>query len=152
MTEWHLKSRRKKTGGVRHSRNRCDKKLSWMGGPAALTEIAEKEDKKVLRGRGGTKKIKLTKTAFALISDKGKTFKAKVFNVKENPADRHFARRQIMTKGALIEVEIDGQKRMARVTSRPGQQGEVQAVFVSENSESSSPKKARKAKKGIKQP
>ncbi|MEM0360213.1 MAG: 30S ribosomal protein S8e [Candidatus Diapherotrites archaeon] len=135
MTEWHLKSRRKKTGGIRHSRNRCDKKLAWMGGPAALTQISSKEEKKVLPGRGKTKKVKLTKTPFALVSDKGRTVKAKVVNVKENSADRHFARRQVMTKGALIEVEIEGQKKLARVTSRPGQQGEVQAILVSEKTE-----------------
>ncbi|MCX6801765.1 MAG: 30S ribosomal protein S8e [Candidatus Diapherotrites archaeon] len=149
MTEWHLKSKKKMTGGIRHSRNRCDKKRSWMGGPAALTQIAEKEDNKVLKGRGKTTKVKLTKTSFVLVSENGKTFKAKVVNVKENSADRHFARRQIMTKGALIEIEVNGEKRLAKVTSRPGQQGEVQAVPVSEKTETT-PKKASKAKKAQK--
>ncbi|MEK6949175.1 MAG: 30S ribosomal protein S8e, partial [Nanoarchaeota archaeon] len=47
--------------------------------------------------------------------------------ISGNPANRHFVRRNIMTKGAIIETE----KGKARITSRPGQDGAVNAVLIS---------------------
>ena len=47
--------------------------------------------------------------------------------VVENPANRHFVRRNIMTKGTVIETE----KGKARITSRPGQDGTINAVLIS---------------------
>ncbi|MFB6184110.1 MAG: 30S ribosomal protein S8e, partial [Haloarculaceae archaeon] len=44
----------------------------------------------------------------------------------ENPSNPNYARRNIITKGAIIETS-EGR---ARVTSRPGQDGQVNAVLV----------------------
>ena len=57
---------------------------------------------------------------------KGKFKKVKVLTVKENPANRHFVRMNIITKGAIVETD-DG---LARVTSRPTRDGMVNAVLV----------------------
>ncbi len=51
---------------------------------------------------------------------------SKIKTVKENTASRHFVRRNIMTKGALIETDAG----MAKITSRPGQDGTINAVLV----------------------
>ena len=50
----------------------------------------------------------------------------KIKTISGNPANRHFIRRNIMTKGAIIETE----KGKARITSRPGQDGVVNAVLI----------------------
>jgi small subunit ribosomal protein S8e len=52
--------------------------------------------------------------------------KSKIKLVKENPANRNFARMNVITKGAIIETE-DG---MARVTSRPSRDGTVNAILI----------------------
>jgi small subunit ribosomal protein S8e len=53
---------------------------------------------------------------------------ADILDVAENPADPNYARRNIITRGALIETS-EGR---ARVTSRPGQDGQVNAVLDEE--------------------
>jgi small subunit ribosomal protein S8e len=54
--------------------------------------------------------------------------KAKILMVVGNPANRHFVRRNILTKGCIIETD----KGKARVLSRPGQEGVVNAVLIQE--------------------
>ena len=46
--------------------------------------------------------------------------------VVENPANRHYIRRNILTRGTIIKTE----KGNARITSRPGQDGVVNAVLI----------------------
>mgnify|MGYP001764684047 CR=1 FL=1 len=47
-------------------------------------------------------------------------------NVVDNPSNVNYARRNIITKGAVIETSAG----RARVTSRPGQTGQVNAVLL----------------------
>ena len=61
-----------------------------------------------------------------LVGKDGKIVKVKIKNVVDNPADKHLARRNIITKGTIIDTE----KGKARVTSRPGQDGVINAVLV----------------------
>jgi len=49
--------------------------------------------------------------------------------VLENPANRHFVRRNILTKGTIIETV----KGKAKITGRPGQEGMVNAVLIKYN-------------------
>jgi len=146
MTDWHLKSRRKASGGIRNSKNRCDKKLAWKGGKASSTLLSDKEQKKIVDGKGKTSKVKLYKAATAMVSDKGKATKAKILAVRKNIANRHFERRQVITKGAIIEVEFKGKIEHAVVTNRSGQKGEVQAKLLAEKIDLTKPKKAKKKK------
>ena len=53
-------------------------------------------------------------------------------SVHQNDANRLFTRRNIITKGALIRVKLDGSERIAKVSSRPGQDGAVNAILVEE--------------------
>jgi small subunit ribosomal protein S8e len=156
MTQWHMKSEKKKSGGTLRSGKRCDKKLVWKGGLPAATTIVEDEKSAVaerVKGRGNTQKQKLKKTLFVNVSDKksGKTQKAKVISVEENFADRHFARRNVITKGALIAIELNGKNTFATVTSRPGQHGIAEAV-LSDRIPEKAEKKAKKAEKQAKNP
>jgi len=149
MTDWHLKSKRKSTGGIRKSKNRCDKKLAWIGGTSAKTLVSKDDDRKTGKGRSSVSKSKLFKAVTAVVSEGEKTTKAKILGVKRNIANRHFERRQVITKGAVIEVELNGERKQALVTSRPGQNGEVQAKLVPNIIEV--PKK-KSSKKKVKQP
>ncbi|RLF82243.1 30S ribosomal protein S8e, partial [Thermococci archaeon] len=56
--------------------------------------------------------------------------KVKIISVVENPANRQYVRRNIVTKGAIVQTEIG----KALVTSRPGQDGIVNAVLLKEES------------------
>lgn len=113
------------TGGKR--KKHADKKLSQLGGPFAGTKVAPADVRKLSRTRGGSTKVKLKKAAFANVLTKEGMKKAKIKRVLESGDNRHYARMNIITKGCVIETEIG----KARVTSRPGQTGVVNAVLVS---------------------
>ncbi len=84
--------------------------------------------KRSLRVIGGNQKQRLLSSETANILDP-KTKKHKVVKIKsvvDNPANRNYIRRNILTKGAVIETELG----KAKITSRPGQQGSVSAVLV----------------------
>lgn len=80
------------------------------------------------RIRGGNVKAAFKTAEFANIVDQEsrKVTKTKILRVTKNPANRDYERRGVISKGALIETE-GGQ---ARVVSRPGQNGVVNAVLV----------------------
>ena len=82
----------------------------------------------VVRTIGGNKKVKILRDETANVYDsKAKKYvKAKIKAVVENPANRNFIRRNIITKGSVIDTEAG----KARVTSRPGQDGTINAVLV----------------------
>ena len=132
MTKWHLKSKRKPSGGRRRTARRSDKKLSWKGSTPVLTHVAEKEERKKVKGKGGSYKVKLKKAKTVSVTDlkEKKTFKAEISSVLENTSNRQFVRRNIVSKGAIIEVVIGSEKKKAKVTSRPGQNGVIQAVLI----------------------
>ena len=121
MTIWKGKSGKKPTGGRFHA---LRKKRKHELGPDSKPTVASKSDvKKTVRQRGGTTRTKLVKALFANVGKK----KVKILNVVENQANRHFARRNIITKGAKIKTEAGE----AIVTSRPTQDGVVNAKLVS---------------------
>ncbi len=101
---------------------------SELGRTPALTHIGMTKVR-LIRTRGADLKVRLIRAEFAnLLEQKSKTFqKAKIVSVIDNPASRNFTRRNIITKGTVIETE----KGRAKVTSRPGQDGMVNAVLIS---------------------
>ncbi len=119
------RSKRKFTGG-RYKFYR-KKKLYEKGNLPSLTKIGKK-DLKNIRTKGGNIKIRLFHAEIAnLLDTKTKTYsKAKILTVVDNPANRHYVRRNIITKGTIIDTE----KGKAKVTSRPGQDGTVNAVLI----------------------
>jgi|ETN02SMinimDraft_4_1059925.scaffolds.fasta_scaffold36716_3 small subunit ribosomal protein S8e len=98
-----------------------------LAGISALTKLAKEKVLKV-RTRGGAEKVKLLAQDVANVYDpkSKKSTKSVIKSVVGNPASRHFARRNIITKGAEIETEAG----KAKVTSRPGQHGTINAVLI----------------------
>lgn len=81
------------------------------------------------RSRGNNNNKVAFKTAeFANIIDQEnkKATKSKILRVTKNPANRDYERRGVISKGAIIEIENG----TARVVSRPGQDGVVNAILV----------------------
>ncbi len=127
MTVYHGRDLKKISGGKKR-RHYKRKRRAHAGRPPAETRLGEKEKKKKIRTRGGNFKIRLLVAAYANVMDP-KTHRArkvKILDVVENPANREYARRRIITKGAIIKTEIG----LAKVTNRPGQEGYVNAILI----------------------
>jgi small subunit ribosomal protein S8e len=126
MEQYHeSKQTKKKTGGkfARHH----DKKLAHYGGHFASTKVSEKDVRVKARGRGGSKKIVSLYAAYAnVVMKDGKIRKAKIRTVLESPNNPNFKRMNIITKGVIIDTEVG----KAVVTSRPGQDGVVNAKII----------------------
>ncbi len=125
------KDLRKITGGRRrpHRKNRKYE----LGRFPTLTMVSTKEKIVTVRVRGGNVKVRLKRAKYANVVDPetGEAKKAEILRVVETPANREYARRNIITKGAIIETS----EGLARVTSRPGQDGVVNAVLLKEEAE-----------------
>jgi small subunit ribosomal protein S8e len=78
------------------------------------------------RVRGNNSKTALKTVEFANISnlEDQKTTKSKILRVIKNTANKDYERRGVISKGTLIETEMG----LARVVSRPGQVGIINAV------------------------
>jgi small subunit ribosomal protein S8e len=117
------RSTRKRTGGrIKPSRN---KKRSELGREASETTVGEPRFQTV-DARGNGTKTRALSTNVAQVSDGDATAEAEILGVENNPANVNYKRRNIVTKGAIIETS----EGLARVTSRPGQTGQVNAVLV----------------------
>jgi small subunit ribosomal protein S8e len=87
----------------------------------------DKTKRKVSRSHGGNEKIRLLAAKHANVSDaSGKTRMVEILRVVKNPANVDYDRRGVITKGTIIETQLG----TARVTSRPGQDGIVNAILV----------------------
>jgi len=82
--------------------------------------------KKVTKTYGGHEKIKIKSTEFVNVNTPEGSKRAKIHKVMENPANIHYVRRNVLTKGAIVETDIG----KARITSRPGQDGVLNAILV----------------------
>ncbi|MDD5163258.1 MAG: 30S ribosomal protein S8e [Candidatus ainarchaeum sp.] len=129
-----MDSKKKITGGKNSAIRRMDKRLAWKGGDFSATGIAadeKTEKRKTVKALGGNTKVKAQKIRFIAITGTGnKTSKAEVLSVIENKANRQYARQNTITKGAIIKIKFEGKEAKAKVTSRPGQSGTVQAVLI----------------------
>jgi len=128
LAVWHGKSGRKFTGGLRRTLRARMRRKREMGRLTVHTTLADKDERKIVRVRGGNMKVRLKKVAYANVADPktGKVQKVKILSLVENKAHRHFIRSNVITKGAIIETELG----KARVTSRPNQDGVVNAVLM----------------------
>jgi small subunit ribosomal protein S8e len=128
MSVWHGDlHKRKPTGGKRRAYR--GKRKFEQGSFPVETVIGEPK-RKIERGRGGSIKIKVLSEKYACVTDlkTGKTEKAEILRVVKNPANVDYDRRGVITKGAIIETSLG----LARVTSRPGQNGVINAVLIGE--------------------
>ncbi|MEM4411619.1 MAG: 30S ribosomal protein S8e [Thermofilum sp.] len=127
MGVYHGNDLKKITGGVKGRHVKVKRKY-WIGRYPTLTTIGEKTSVRITCTKGGGVKIRVKVAAEAnvYVPKEGKTVKAKIIKLIDNPADRNLARRGILTKGALIQTSVG----KAKVTSRPGQDGVVNAVLI----------------------
>ena len=117
------RSTRKRTGGrLKHAAN---KKRHQLGREPAETTVGETR-LQYIDSRGTGRKVRALSTDVAQVADGGEVAEAEIEDVVENPSNVNYARRNIVTKGAIIETAAG----RARVTSRPGQIGQVNAVLV----------------------
>jgi small subunit ribosomal protein S8e len=127
MALWQGKSKRKPSGG-RLVRNRKKRRYE-IGREPLMTNLGE-ESLRQYRTMGGNTKVKMLSAAYAnVVNPKDKTIKrVRIVTVKVNPANPNYVQRNIMNRGATIQTEMG----MARITSRPGQDGTINAVLISE--------------------
>jgi small subunit ribosomal protein S8e len=122
-----VKTKHSGSGGTRRAIS--DKRLAHIGGVFSRTRLEDvkqgEEERTVKKGKGGFEKTAAKKVAFADVATGKGIKRAKILEIIETPASRHFLREKIITKGALIKTELG----KARVTSRPGQEGVVNAVL-----------------------
>ena len=104
------------------------KKKYALGRQPTMTKIDDEDARVKIRVRGGNGKSRLLRVKTANVFDpkKKKHSKTEIIQVLENPANRHYVRRNIITKGTVIKTKAG----KAKVTSRPGQDGVVNAVLV----------------------
>jgi small subunit ribosomal protein S8e len=125
MSLWQGTSTRKPSGG-RLIKARGKRRFE-VAPEDAETKLGE-HTQKLIRTRAAGQKVKLLATSTINVMDKktGKAKKAKIKTVTENPANIHYVRRNIITKGAVVDTDMG----KVKITSRPGQSGALSGVLV----------------------
>ena len=116
---------RKISGGKYHAERK--KKLYEMQTQQRSTILGEQKSKS-LRTRGGATKRILLNANIVNVSHNKKISSAKIINVIETPQNRFWSRQNRLVKGAIIETSVG----KARITNRPTQEGQVNAVLITE--------------------
>jgi small subunit ribosomal protein S8e len=125
MARSQWRSKRKYTGKkYKYFRKKRKRELAR---PPIETKIEAKKLKQQ-RTLGGNYKFKLFSDNFINVTDPStnKTSKVKLLGFESNEASKDYNRRHILTKGAIVETEIG----KAKLTSRPGQDGQLNAVLI----------------------
>lgn len=117
--------KRKITGGRRRPYRKVRKRE--LGSDLMPIKIGEREVR-IVRAHGGSIKVRLLSDMYANVTIPGDnvTKKVRILEVVDNPAHMQFKREGIITRGAIIRTELG----LAKVTSRPGQNGVINAVLV----------------------
>jgi len=126
LSVWHGDLKKRKPSGGRKRPFRMKRRYEKGAFPTETTK--EEPKKKIDRRHGGNIKIRLLSANQANLSNPstGKTEKVEILRVVRNPANVDYNRRGVITKGTMIETP----RGIARVTSRPGQDGIVNAVLT----------------------
>ena len=125
MVITQTRSKRKPSGG--RYKQAKGKKLADQGRDPTFTLLGERRLTNI-RGKAGRIKARLLKTNKAnILNTKTKKYQVvEIEDVVENAANRNYVRRDIITKGTIIKTKLGN----AKVTSRPAQDGTVNAVIV----------------------
>jgi small subunit ribosomal protein S8e len=126
MAVWQGGPRRSSTGRrIRYARN---KRKFEIGRETTLPTIGTTKQKTVrTRGNHTKKRLLLANEAYVTDPKTHTTSKTEIVTVVENPANIHYVRRNILTKGAIVNTKLG----KARITSRPGQSGVINAILIS---------------------
>ena len=118
MAKWHGISRRKPTGGrLKHARG---KRKTEISSENQFAYLGEEDQRKNYRKTAGSQTVRLLSVHEINVNDpkEGKTVRATI--------NTNYVRRNIVTKGAIVETDIG----RVRVTSRPGMHGVVSGVIL----------------------
>ena len=129
MAKWHGISRRKPSGGRLKRPNRYrGKRRTEVSSEAQYAYIGEKDDRKMYRKNAGSQTTRLlsANTVNVNIPKEGKTVKATINSVIANDADPNFIRRNIVTKGSIVDTSMG----KVKITSRQGMHGVVSGILL----------------------
>ena len=125
---WHDNLRnRKKTGG----KNKAYRtKRAFEQGRQPIETAFDEPKRKNVKGRSGIIKTKITSTNIVNVSNPrtGNTEHLEIIDVVSNHANADYNRRGVITKGTIVRTE----KGLAKIISRPGQEGSLSAVVIEE--------------------
>jgi small subunit ribosomal protein S8e len=119
----HARSTKKRTGGRRRAVRK--KRKHELGSAPTETQVGE-EKLKTVETHGGNSKVRAIERSVASVATDDGVVSAEIEDVSENPSNPNYVRRNIVTKGAVVETSEGA----ARVTSRPGQDGQINAVLL----------------------
>lgn len=125
MGIWHRRSTRTSTGA--RLRQLRSKRKHQMGRDP--TETLMGETKRItIDSRRKAKKTPALRLTQVNVTNPAKnvTSRAELQDVEKNPANMDYQRRKVITRGTIIKTS----KGRARVTSRPGQDGILNAVLI----------------------
>lgn len=128
MMAWHdTLTKKKQTGGKKRAYR---SKRIFDQGRAPVETVLGETKRKTVQGRSRMEKTKIVKASVVNVSDPttGKTEHLEILDVISNPAKADYNRRGVITKGTIIRTE----KGLARIISRPGQDGALNAVVEEE--------------------
>ena len=122
----HSSLRKRKLSGGKKRVYRTKKKYEAGGYPAETVLGTPK--RKISRALGGNPKIKVLTDKYVSVTDPktGTTEKSGIVRVVRNGANVDYNRRGVITKGAEIETALG----LAKVTSRPGSDGVINAILI----------------------
>lgn len=125
MALWQGESVRKPTGGRRRLSH---KKRKHEIGREVILPVLGSEKHRAIRTMGGHEKVRVLSNNKANVTDPktGKTQVVEFTTVTDNPANPHYVRRNILTRGAVVMTKLG----KARITSRPGQDGVINAILL----------------------
>jgi len=126
---WHGDQVKRKSSGGKKKAYR-GKRAYERGRYPVETGWAAEEARKVVLGKGGIQKVKIAKSRYANVArpGSGKVVRTEILEIIRNPANMDYNRRRILTRGTIVRTELGN----ARVISRPGQDGVVNAILVEE--------------------
>ena len=120
-----MKIGKKISGGLYHASRKS--KLYEYIGQARVVKLGPTKSKEI-RTRGGNSKVVLLMSdsvnVFNLKTKKSQV--AKIVNVVETPSNRFLARQNVLQKSSIIQTSVG----KARITNRPSQEGNVQAILL----------------------
>jgi small subunit ribosomal protein S8e len=130
MARWHGISRRKSSGGRLKRPSRYRGKRRTEIASEKQHSLIGKPNRKVYRKRSGLQTVRILADEVINVNDPstGETKRATLESVLENSADANYVRRNIMTKGAVVQTDLGS----VRITSRPGRAGVLNGVLLDE--------------------
>lgn len=125
MALWQGESTRKPSGGRRRFNH---KKRKFEIGREVILPVMGAPKARTIRTMGGHVKSSILASNRVNVTDPstGKCQTVEFTTVTDNPANPHYVRRNILTRGAVVMTKHG----KARITSRPGQDGVLNGVLV----------------------